>query len=95
MKIHHPKSIKEAIDDLHLYFGCDIYSRFKPKHIITIPQKNGKSKKMTLYREDVFCNEKEFNDYLNDHFDILRKEIIKLVGEKEFNRKRKKNERIS
>ncbi len=81
MKVHQPKSIKEAIDTLHEFLDCDLYSKFRPEHII---------KGEKWYREDVFPNEKEFVEYLDDHFDILRKEIIRLIGKKKF--KEVKNE---
>ncbi len=63
MKLHKPKSIQEAIDDLQQFLEADLYSKFRPEQEIV-----GE----TLYREDVFPNEKEFLKYINEHFNILR-----------------------
>jgi len=45
MKLHKPKSIQEAIDDLQQFLEADLYSKFRPEQEIV-----GE----TLYREDVF-----------------------------------------
>ena len=81
IKIHKPISVKEAIDDLQTFLECDLYSKFRPEH---------KIKGEMYYREDTFPNEKEFWKYLNDHFNILKKQIIKLIGKKEFENKKPK-----
>jgi hypothetical protein len=69
MKIYKPKSINEAIDSLHTFFEMDMYSKFRPE------QKIGKEK---LYRQDWFKNEKDFQEYLDTHFKILKKDIRRL-----------------
>ena len=75
IKTHKPISVKEAIDDLQTFFECDLYSKFRPEQ---------KIKGKIYYREDTFPDEKEFWEYLDGHFDILKKQIIKLIGKKEF-----------
>lgn len=75
IKVYRPKSINEAIDDLQTFFEEDIYSKFRPEHKLP----TGKNKKMeTWYRRDWFRNEKEFREYLEDHFKILKKEIRRI-----------------
>ena len=69
MKIHKPKSIQEAINNLQQFLECDLYSKFRPEQEIA-----GE----TLYREDVFPNEEEFLKYINEHFNILKIQINKL-----------------
>ena len=65
-KIYKPKSINEAIDLLHTFFSIDLYSKFRPE------VKIGKEK---WFRKDWFKTEEEFNEYLDAHFKILKKEI--------------------
>jgi len=67
--IYHPKTIMEAIDGLQEFLECDLYLKFRPEHII-----QGKK----WYRQDSFKNEKEFQEYLEAHFKILKKEIRRL-----------------
>ena len=43
MKIHKPKTIKEAIDDCQEFLECDLYSRFRPVQTLPI-EKNGSIK---------------------------------------------------
>jgi len=75
MKVHHAKTINEAIDDINTFFQVDMYSKFRPEHKIP----TGKNKKMeTWYRQDWFKNERDFIEYLNRHFKILKKEIRRL-----------------
>ena len=69
MKTYKPKSIKESIDLFQDFLACDLYSKFRPS--IKIKGENWK-------RTDCFKNEKEFIEYLNLHFDILKKEIRRL-----------------
>jgi hypothetical protein len=69
IKIHHAKTVNEAIDDLEQFFDSDLYTKFRPEI------KFGKEK---MYREDFFKNEREFREYLEAHFNILRKEIERL-----------------
>jgi len=66
MKIHKPKTIDEAIDDLQQFLECDLYSKFKP-----IKMFNGEE----WCREDSFKNENDFHKYLEVHFELLRKQI--------------------
>ena len=82
MKVHHAESISEAIDTLQQFFECDLYTNFRPEHKLP----TGKKGKMEIwYRENNFENEIDFLIYLDDYFNILRKEIIKLIGKKKFN----------
>ena len=75
MKVHHAKTINEAIDDINTFFQVDMYSKFRPEHKIP----TGKNNKMeTWYRQDWFKNERDFIEYLNRHFNILKKEIRRL-----------------
>ena len=81
MKVKHAQSIKEAVDSLEGFLECDLYSKFRPEHKLP----TGKNKKMeTWYRQDAFLGEKDFTKYLNDHFRIFRKEIIKLTGKAKY-----------
>ena len=73
MKLHKPKTIKEAVKDLQQFLECDLYSKFRPEEKI-----NGE----VWVRDDVFPNKKEFYKYLDDHFGILQKQITKLKGDK-------------
>ena len=82
MKIHKPKTIKEAINDLQQYLEADLYSKFRP-----IEKIQGKK----WCREDFFKNEGEFIKYLEEHFGILRKQVRKLNGGK-INGKRNKED---
>lgn len=78
MKIHKPKTTKEAIDIFQEFLECDLYTRFRPAHTLPIGKKG---KDETWYRdtEDVFKSERDFLKYLEAHFEILRKEINKLI----------------
>ena len=69
MKTYQPKTLKEAIDDFQTFLECDLYSKFRPETKI-----NGKK----FYRTDIFKNEREFVIYLEQHFNILRKQIRRL-----------------
>ena len=73
IKVHHAKTIDEAINGIHTFFDCDMYSKFRPEIKI-------QGKKM--YRQDWFKSEKEFSEYLQAHFDILRKEIKRIRRKK-------------
>lgn len=84
MKIHKPKSVKEAIDDFQVFLECDLYSKFRPEQIIPLSSPKNKEKKLTFYREDFFINEREFLKYLETHLNILRKEIIGIIGNNKF-----------
>lgn len=81
MKTYEPKSIKEAIDDFQTFLECDLYTSFRPE--IKLPT-GKKGKKQSWYREDPFEDEKAFLKYIEGHFKILTKQIIKLIGKKEF-----------
>jgi len=67
--IYQPKTIMEAIDSLQEFLECDLYLKFRPEH---------KVNKVKWYRQDSFKNEKEFKEYLEAHFKILKKEIRRL-----------------
>ncbi|HUS49921.1 MAG TPA: hypothetical protein VMZ91_07130 [Candidatus Paceibacterota bacterium] len=73
MKIHKPKTIQEAIDDLQVFLESDLYSKFRP-----IEEIKGKE----WIREDYFKDEKEFYNYLNQHFNILKEQIKELEKQK-------------
>ena len=75
MKIHHAKTVEEAIDDLKEFLECDLYTKFRPE--IKLPGKKGKIEK--FYRTDFFKSEKDMNGYLIGHFNILIKEIKRLT----------------
>lgn len=78
MQTHKPKTIEEAINDLQTFLECDLYSKFRPAQTLPIG-KNGKDE--TWYRQDVFLNEREFLKYIEAHFNILRKQVKKLLKE--------------
>ena len=77
MKTKKPKTIQEAIDDFQTYLECDLYSRFRPAHTLPIG-KNGKDEIWYRNMEDVFKSEREFIDYLREHFKIFEKQIKEL-----------------
>ena len=84
MKVHHPESIKEAIFELQEFLESDLYTKFRPEH--NLP--TGKNRKIEKwYRKDVFPNEKEFLRYIDNHFGILSKAIIRLIGKKKYGSK--------
>jgi hypothetical protein len=66
--------LDKAINSFHTFLSADLYSKFKPEHKLP----TGKNSKMeSWYREDIIRNEKEFDEYLDLHFKIFRKEIEK------------------
>jgi len=69
IKLHHPKTLAEAINDFQVFLESDIYSKFRPECKI-------KNKRIG-YRKDYFRNEKEFLKYIKIHFDVFREEINK------------------
>ena len=68
-KIYKIKSINEAIDRCHQFFDCDMYSKFRPE---------AKIQNESWFRKDIFRNEKEFMEYLDSHFKILKNEIKRV-----------------
>jgi len=78
MKIHKPKTIKEAIDDFQTFLECDMPSMIFPKEKVL-----GED----WERVDPFKSREEVVKYLRIHFEILRKQINKLNSQK--NRKTK------
>ena len=80
MNSHHAVTIDEAIDDLYTFLDCDMWSKFYPMLIL-----QGR----TMYRQDPFRSEKEFRQYLEDHFNILRKEIKRIRRQNERKEKKK------
>lgn len=85
--IHYTNSIKEAVDSMHDFLECDLYTKFRPEQKIP----SGKKGKIeTWYRKDMFKNEKEFIEYLDAHFEILKKEIIRIIGKQKYKELRKK-----
>jgi len=86
MKIHKPKSIKEAIGDLQVFLESDLYTKLRPIEMVN---------KKKYCREDFLKTEEEFLKYLNDHFKILNKHIIKLIGKKEFKKEQSQKQRLT
>lgn len=64
------KKIKDKIGELEEFLECDMYSKFRPATTI-----NNK----TWYRKDAFINEEEFIEYLRGHFNILKKQLKRIV----------------
>jgi hypothetical protein len=58
--------VNKAIDELQEFLECDLYTKFRPFE---------KIKGETWIRHDYFRNEKEFIEYLEQHFNILRKAV--------------------
>ena len=71
MKIHKPKTIQEAIDELQVFLECDMPSKIFPEENIFL--KGGKWE-----RADPFKSREEVKDYLKVHFKILEKQIKRL-----------------
>ena len=69
MKLYKPKTIKEAIKDLRQFLECDLYTKFRP-----IEKIKGKR----WCRKDYFRNEGEFIKYIEEHFDLLLKQVKRL-----------------
>jgi hypothetical protein len=71
MKISKPKTIIEAIEELEEFLDSDLYTKFRPQ--VKFPVKNE-----SWYRQDFFKSEKEFREYLETHFKILKKQVKRL-----------------
>lgn len=71
MKIAHPNSIEEAINDIEVFFECDMWYS-----------------KGAEWKE-----EKDMIKYLRNHFNVLRKEIIRGIGKKKFSAKFKEDKK--
>ena len=69
MKTHKPKTIIEAIDNLKQFLEADLYSKFRPIEYI-----KGEEWK----RKDSFKSEKDFYEYLEEHFELLIKQIKEI-----------------
>ena len=67
--IYQPVSIEDAINELQTFLESDLWSKFKDE----------KMKGKVWVREDKFKKEEELWDYLEGHFNILRKEINKFL----------------
>lgn len=78
MKTTNPKTIKEAIDEFQVFLECDLYSRFRPAQTLPIG-KNGKDEIWYRDGEDIFKSERDFLKYLEAHFEILQKQVSKLI----------------
>lgn len=76
MKIHKPKTIKEAVDDLQEFLECDMPSMIFPEEKVL-----GKG----WVRVDSFKSREDVIEYLRVHFKIFEKQI------KELNRLRSRN----
>jgi len=79
MKTNKPKTIQEAIDELHTFLECDLYTRFRPAQSLPIG-KNGKEEVWFRDEKDVFKSEGDFVRYLEAHFKILQRQIKRLQG---------------
>lgn len=88
MKIHKPKTIKEAISDCQTFLECDLYTRFRPGQTLPIGKK-GKDEIWYRDDKDVFKRERDFLKYLQVHFDILKKQIAKLQRKSTVQKERK------
>lgn len=86
MKVHKAKSVREAIENFQEFLECDMYTKFRPAQTLPIGKKG---KDETWYRQDVFKSERDFIRYLEDHFNIMKKEIIRLIGKQYKNEKTK------
>ena len=73
INIYKPKTVKESIRMLETFLEVDLYSKFRPET---------KIKGEKWYRTDYFRNEKQFIQYIRIHFDMLEKEIKKLMRKK-------------
>jgi len=91
MKVYHTKSIKEAVDSAYDFLSCDLYTKFRPEEKLPL----GKKGKIEVWsRRDFFNNEKEFVEYLDAHFKILEKEIVRIIGKQRYKElKTRKNEK--
>ena len=69
MKVHKPKTIQDAIKDLHIFFLGDLYTKFSPE------EKVGNE---IWIRDDYFRNFDEFEKYLEDNFKILQDQVKEL-----------------
>ncbi len=63
--IYKPVSIEDAINVFQSFLESDLWSKFKDIKI----------KGKIWVRDDKFKNEKELWEYLQGHFNILRKEV--------------------
>ena len=66
MKIHKPKTVREAIDDLQTFLECDMPSMIFPEEKVL-----GKDWK----RVDPFKSREDVVEYLKIHFEVLEKQI--------------------
>jgi len=74
IQIYEPVSIEDAINCLQTFLESDLWSKFKDEKI--------KGTSGVWVREDKFKKEEELWDYLDGHFNILRKEVKKLLDKK-------------
>ena len=73
MKIHKPKTIKEAINDFQQFLKCDMPSMVFPEEEVL-----GKG----WERVDSFKSREEVVKYLGIHFEVFEKQV-KLLQRKE------------
>ena len=74
MKVHKPKTIQDAIKDLHIFFLGDLYTKFSPE------EKVGNE---IWIRDDYFRNFDEFAKYLEDNpeqYTDFESQIFSMVG---------------
>lgn len=79
MTTYEPTSIEDAINRLQEFLESDLWSKFH----------DAKIKGEVWVREDKFKEEKDLWEYLDEHFNILIKEIRELK-EKKLNELNKK-----
>jgi len=65
------QKILKKINELQQFLESDLYTRFRPADLVL-------GEGWAREKQDVFKNEKEFIEYLEGHFDILKKGIEEL-----------------
>ena len=69
IKIHHPKTKQEAINNFKEFLLCDMWSKIYP--FIKINSEYWQ-------REDYFKSEKDFQEYIESHFKVFEKELRRI-----------------
>lgn len=73
-RIHKPKDINEAINDLEEFLICDLPSKVFPMD---------RTLGTTMFRQDYFETKKQIEKYIFQHFKILKKQVKELkLGDK-------------
>jgi hypothetical protein len=63
------EQILQEINDLEQFFSADLWTKFHPEQII-----NGE----TWEREDSFIDEIDFQEYIEEHFRLLKDKLKEL-----------------